>query len=173
MLIHLRNYGLNPAVTKTYAKIRWSTLLKALDWSKLISTASVPSSTKGVTYLTIRLQHASIRGLDGNGMPTGKPLVFFLTRSRVRFHSLVEDSLTFTWLIQSHVKVKVSRPRSLLASSTFRESPSIAWIVSSIDFTFLVLFKLSCWPYLAAKSLILCLRDNHPLFSVTAPTNPA
>ena len=43
MLIHLRNSGLNPAVSKTDAKNRWSTLSKALDWSKLISAASVSS----------------------------------------------------------------------------------------------------------------------------------
>ena len=42
-LIHLRNSGLNPAVSKTVAENRWSTLLKALDWSKLISAASVSS----------------------------------------------------------------------------------------------------------------------------------
>ena len=44
MLIQLRNSGLNPAVSKTVAKNRWSTLSKVLDWSKLISAASVPSS---------------------------------------------------------------------------------------------------------------------------------
>ena len=43
MLIHLRNSGLNPAVSKTVAKNRWSTLSKALDRSKLISAATVPS----------------------------------------------------------------------------------------------------------------------------------
>ena len=49
--------------------------------------------------------------------------------------------------------------------ATTRES------LSSIDFTSLVLSKLSCWPYLVAKSLILCLRETHHLFPVTAPTN--
>ena len=34
----------DPAVSKTVAKNRWSTLWKALDWSKLISAASVSSS---------------------------------------------------------------------------------------------------------------------------------
>ena len=43
MLIHLRNSGSNPPVSKTDAKNRWSTLSKALDWSKLISAASVSS----------------------------------------------------------------------------------------------------------------------------------
>ena len=43
MLIHLRNSGLNPEVSKTVPKNRWSTLSKALDWSKLISAASVSS----------------------------------------------------------------------------------------------------------------------------------
>ena len=37
MLIHLQNSGLIPAVSKTIAKNRWSTLSKALNWSKLIS----------------------------------------------------------------------------------------------------------------------------------------
>ena len=43
MLIHLWNSGSNPAVYKTVAKNQWSTLSKALDWSKLISAASVLS----------------------------------------------------------------------------------------------------------------------------------
>ena len=43
MLIHLRNSGLNPAVSKTDAKNRWSILSKALNWSKLVSAAFVPS----------------------------------------------------------------------------------------------------------------------------------
>ena len=47
---------------------------------------------KGVMYLTIRPQHAPIRGLDGIDIPTGKSSHFFLTRSRVRNHSFVEDS---------------------------------------------------------------------------------
>ena len=43
MLIHLRNSGSNPAVSKTVVKNRWSNLSKTLDWSKLISAASVSS----------------------------------------------------------------------------------------------------------------------------------
>ena len=43
MLIHLRISALNPAISKTDAKNRWSTLSKTLDWSKLINVASVPS----------------------------------------------------------------------------------------------------------------------------------
>ena len=52
MLIHLRNSGLNLAVSKTDAKIRWSTLSKTLDWSKLISVTSVPSSISSRTSRT-------------------------------------------------------------------------------------------------------------------------
>ena len=43
MLIYLPNSDWNSAVSKTVAKNRWSTQSKALDWFKLISTASVPS----------------------------------------------------------------------------------------------------------------------------------
>ena len=44
MYNHLMNSGSNSAVFKTATKIRWSTLSNALDWSKLISAASVSSS---------------------------------------------------------------------------------------------------------------------------------
>ena len=37
VVMHLRNSGLNPAVSKTDIKNQWSTISKALDWSKLIS----------------------------------------------------------------------------------------------------------------------------------------
>ena len=52
MLIYLQNSGLNPAVSKTVTKKQCSTLYKALDWSKLISTTSVPSSTPSGTSCT-------------------------------------------------------------------------------------------------------------------------
>ena len=51
MLIHLQNSDWNPAVSKTDAKKQWSTLSKALDWSKLISAASVQSSIPSITLL--------------------------------------------------------------------------------------------------------------------------
>ena len=43
--------------------------------------------------------------------------------------------------------------------------------LSSIDFAFLVLSSFSCRQELVAKSQILCLRDAHCLFPITAPTN--
>ena len=47
---------------------------------------------KGITYLEIRSQHAPIREHDGINIPIRKPLHFFLTCSRVRFHSFVDNS---------------------------------------------------------------------------------
>ena len=49
MPTHLRNSDWNPAVSKTVYKTRWSTLSKALDWSKLISAASLPSFIPSTT----------------------------------------------------------------------------------------------------------------------------
>ena len=54
MLIHLWNSSSNSAVSKAVAKNRWSTLSTALDWSKLISAASmlssIPSRTSRIKY---------------------------------------------------------------------------------------------------------------------------
>ena len=52
MLVHLRNSGWNPAVSKTIAKNWWSTLSKSLDWSKLISAALVSSLNPSRTSRT-------------------------------------------------------------------------------------------------------------------------
>ena len=52
ILIHLQNKSLNPAVSKTIAKNRCSILSKALDWSQLISAASVPTSSPSRTSRT-------------------------------------------------------------------------------------------------------------------------
>ena len=47
---------------------------------------------KGVTYLTSRSQQSPVRGLDRSDVPIGEPSHLFFTRSRVRFHSFVENS---------------------------------------------------------------------------------
>ena len=67
MLIHMRNSGSNQAVSKTVAKNRWSTISKALDWSKLINAASVSSSISSRTSrIKCRLSWIDIpfRGAD-------------------------------------------------------------------------------------------------------------
>ena len=51
-LIHLRNSGSNLAISRSAAKILWSIISNALDWSKLIIVTSVPSSAPSRIWCT-------------------------------------------------------------------------------------------------------------------------
>ena len=72
-------------VSKTAAKL----LKRGIRTAGKVITKVRP---KGITYLVIRSQHVPIRGLDRIDIPAEKPSHFFLMRSRVRFHSFVENS---------------------------------------------------------------------------------
>ena len=78
MLIYLRKSGLNPAVSKTVAKNRWSTLSKALDRSKLISAALVSSFNPSRTSCT----KCKLSWIDFHLFGSLSPLTFKVARFR-------------------------------------------------------------------------------------------
>ena len=70
---------------------------------------------KSITHLTIKSQHTPIRGLDAIDIPIRKPLHFFLMRSRVHFHSLIENS---SWPRSNYISLVA------LATLMLKVSPS-------------------------------------------------
>ena len=126
---------------------------------------------KGITYLATRSQQSPLRGLDRIDIPIGKPSHFF-TRSCVRFHSFVENTLkprpNYVSLVALATLTLKVPPQLALRLGSPRHRPGKSII---FDFASLVLSRLSCRPYLVAKSLILYLRETHHLFPVTSTTN--